>query len=80
MKEQFIITTGGSPDAYPRNCRKTGAVIQWGPGFVGGQSTLAGDQTAECKIIGNWLGGKRIIFIGGACQNFNCIWNSGYTG
>lgn len=79
-KEQFIITTGGTPDAYPGNCRKTGAVIRLGPGFVEGQSTLDGNQTAECKIIGNRLGGQPVIILDRACQNDRCPYNFGYTG
>jgi hypothetical protein len=80
MKEQFIITANGEANAQLGSCNKLKAVIQWGPGYVDGVSTLKGEQPAKCKIIGNWLGGQKVILSNGDCQNFDCVWNFGYTG
>lgn len=81
-EQEFIITANGDGegDESLSNCQKRTAVIRWGPNFVEEVSTLKGEQTAECKIIGNWLGGKKVVLSYGACLNYDCIWNFGYTG
>jgi hypothetical protein len=76
---QFIITAAREGDAPLGNCNKPGAVIKWGPGYKVGISTLEGEQSAECMIIRDLLGGKKVILSCGKCQNEACSWNTQYT-